>query len=113
VTVFAVDTCGALDSTSFKVIVQESTGTGIEAENAFSPNGDGINDFWTVNNPDAYSKCEFSIYNSIGQTVYSSIGYEFPWDGKYNAIQLPTGTYYYVVKFPDNSYKKGTIAIIK
>ncbi len=65
--------------------------------NTFTPNGDGINDFWEIKFLNDYPGCITEVYNTAGSLVYRSVGYSTPWDGKYNGQQLPAGTYYYVI----------------
>ncbi len=67
--------------------------------NAFSPNGDGINDKWDIVNLSDYSFAIVEIFNRNGQSVFKSYGYSNPWDGKYNGKSLPVGTYYYIMDF--------------
>jgi gliding motility-associated-like protein len=81
--------------------------------NAFSPNGDGINDVWKIDYLDAYQGATVDIFNRYGQKVYSSIGYPNPWNGKFNGKTLPMGTYYYVIN-PKNGRQiySGSVTII-
>lgn len=65
--------------------------------NAFSPNGDGINDKWIINYLDSYPGVTVQVYNRYGQAVYHSVNYDKPWDGTYNGSPLPVGTYYYII----------------
>jgi len=65
--------------------------------NAFSPNGDGINDKWIINYIESYPGVAIQVYNRYGQTVYHSINYNKPWDGTLNGSPLPVGTYYYII----------------
>ena len=64
----------------------------------FSPDEDGRNDVWQIDNADLLNHCEITVYSRSNQVVYSSIGYPFPWDGKQNGHRLPMGEYYFVVK---------------
>ena len=65
---------------------------------AFSPNGDLVNDVWNIRNIDLYPNAEVTIYNRWGQTVWKSErGYHQPWDGKSNGINLPIDSYHYVI----------------
>jgi len=82
--------------------------------NAFTPNGDGINDTWTIKYLDTYPGNTVDIYNRQGEKVYSSVGYASPWDGRFNGNVLPTGTYYYIIN-PKNGRKviSGNVTIIK
>jgi len=66
--------------------------------NVFSPNKDGINDFFKPDllcNPASY---RFSIYNRYGSVVFDTYNPAKSWNGTFNGSPLPVGTYYYVVK---------------
>lgn len=77
--------------------------------NAFSPDGDGINDIWKV----GYSSLiEFKcwIFDRNGRQLYYFDKPQLGWDGKYNGKTVPAGVYYYVIeaKGADGvKYKKG------
>jgi gliding motility-associated-like protein len=75
--------------------------------NAFSPNGDGINDVWQIKYLETYPGVTVEIYNRYGQILFRSVGYAKPWDGKYKGQNVPTGTYYYIID-PKNGRKKMT-----
>jgi len=85
----------------------------VRANNIISPNGDGLFDVWTIQNPGLYKDFDFYIYNGIGETIFHSVGYDIPWDGTYNGQELPIGAYYYVIKSPDGQILKGVISLIK
>jgi gliding motility-associated-like protein len=65
--------------------------------NAFTPNGDGINDQWNIVGLSAYQQAVVDIFDRNGQKVYHSIGYGIPWDGTYKGKEVPFGVYYYVI----------------
>ena len=48
----------------------------------------------------AVPEAKVTVYNRWGDIVFSSIGYEIPWDGKHvnTNIVLPTAVYYYVIE---------------
>jgi len=85
-------TCGEATS-SVLVKVFKS----IDIPNTFSPNGDGINDYWDISALIAFPASVTTVYSRGGQRVYQSTGYAKPWDGTYGNAQLPAGTYYYIV----------------
>jgi gliding motility-associated-like protein len=65
--------------------------------NAFSPNGDGINDNWMIRYLDTYPGCLLEVYDRYGQLVYRSVGYNKPWDGTRNGKPIPVGVYFYIL----------------
>jgi gliding motility-associated-like protein len=85
--------------------------------NAFSPNGDGINDKWLITYLDEYASATVSIFNRYGQLIYQSNpgGYSSrPWDGTYNGSPVPIGTYYYIIKLSANKAPlSGSISVIR
>ncbi len=87
----------------------------IKVPNAFSPNGDGINDTWVILYLDGYPDCTVDVYNRYGQVVYHSTGgYTRPWDGKLNSQPLPVGTYYWIIN-PRNgrTQENGSVTILR
>lgn len=69
----------------------------LPVNNYLSPNGDGLNDFFSIDNPELYKEYSLSVYNESGMEVYSISGnYQNNWDGTYQGKALPTGVYFYV-----------------
>lgn len=90
---------GTADYEPFRVQLAESK---IEAPNAFSPNGDGINDYYNVYNVKSIVSFSGAIYNRWGQQLYSwgidEIGCEdCGWDGTYKGKPVKAGVYYVVI----------------
>ena len=85
--------------------------------NAISPNGDGKNDVWKLDFISIlYPQTEVDIFNVWGQNIYHSVGYNEPWNGKFNGHDLPVGNYYYVINLNDSSNTeqlKGSILLIR
>ena len=95
------------------VVVLSASFNGV-ITNLFSPNGDGINDFWYIENIQFYKENEVLVYNIYGQLVYTKQGYTNDWDGTYNGAPLPDGTYYYVVKSsPSSTLLKSSLDILR
>jgi gliding motility-associated-like protein len=81
----------------------------------FSPNGDGLNDYFEVMRRLDVELLEFEIYNRWGNKVFSELTQ--PWDGKLDGKEQPIGTYVYraVLRLPDGSEKaiSGDITLIR
>jgi gliding motility-associated-like protein len=82
--------------------------------NTFTPNNDGINDVWVIQNLADYIDCHIQVFDRYGQRVFESKGYTNPWDGTYKGRSIPFGTYYYIIE-PGNGLKAitGYVTIIK
>ena len=101
------------DSGSIKITVSGGTSK-ILVPNAFSPNGDGINDTWIITNLSAYPGATVDVFNRYGQLVFHSENYNKAWDGTYNGNPLPMGTYYYIIDLKNNEKKTaGSVTIFK
>ena len=86
----------------------------IKIDNAFTPNGDGINDLWNITGLIAYVNAEVDVFDRYGGMVYHSIGYSRPWDGTYNSRPLPQGTYYYIIKLNyHDQVLSGSVTVIR
>ena len=94
--VTGTDQYGCVNSTTVTVTVDYDYT--LVTYNLFSPNGDGVNDFFEVMNLQLYPDCEVIVYNRLGSPVFSSMGYQNNWNGTYNGEPLPDATYYYVIK---------------
>jgi gliding motility-associated-like protein len=73
----------------------------------FSPNGDGVNDFFVIPGLDQFEKVSIEVFNRWGNVVYREDIYLNDWDGKANVsfsigTELPVGTYFYLVSIHDN-----------
>ncbi|HDZ04307.1 leucine-rich repeat protein [Maribacter sp.] len=79
--------------------------TTINVPKGFSPNGDGINDTWVIDNLDAYPGHIVHLYNRVGSEVFTAENYSNNWGGISNgkhvfggSDKLPAGPYYYVIE---------------
>jgi gliding motility-associated-like protein len=83
--------------------------------NAFSPNGDLVNDVWDIGNIASYPSAEVRVYNRWGQLVWrSGKGYPHPWDGRSNGKDLPVDSYHYVIDLHNGSRPlAGHITIVR
>ena len=85
---------GCIDTIFQKVFVSKP----LKIPNVFSPNDDGINDFWDITNINTYPQNTVKIFNRYGQLVLTSFSGSYkPWNGKLNGKPLPVGVYYYII----------------
>lgn len=68
-----------------------------------SPNGDGVNDRWTIENIDLYGHARVRIYDRNGRLIVEYYGYDNDqgWDGRYNGHLLPATDYWYEINLPE------------
>lgn len=102
--------CGISTDNVFVRVYQQLT-----IPNTFTPNGDGKNDKWDINNLSTYPNALLTVYNRNGQPVFQSRGYPNAWDGTYNGAPLPAGTYYYVIDLQEDNLPKpaGWVLIVR
>ena len=68
--------------------------------NSFTPDGDGINDVFSISHQDVeLSDFFYGVYNRSGGLVFSSTNPDFVWSGDYDGIPLPSGVYIYEVRY--------------
>jgi gliding motility-associated-like protein len=85
------------------VYVSENAKRYLRIPNAFTPNGDGVNDTWIVENVSNYPKANVMVYNRWGQILYNGNSMDDPWEGTLNGEVLPTGSYAYIVDLHDET----------
>lgn len=85
--------------------------------NAFSPNGDGLNDCISLKKWDNVILTEFAIFNKWGNKVFSATDINQCWDGFYKNIEQPPGVYVYYILAESplcgSFTRKGTIVLIR
>jgi len=102
---------GCTDSSKVEVVVLKPP----VVPNAFSPNGDGINDTWVIRYLNEYPSADVEVFNRYGQPVYHATGgHTNPWDGTYKGQPLPVGTYYWIIR-PGSGRKQisGSVTILR
>lgn len=83
-------------------------------EKIFSPNGDGINDYWKWGNYSTYEGCQLIIFNRSGRQVFAMISYDGSWDGRSSTGQvLEEEAYYFVLKCPGKEDINDGVRIIR
>ncbi len=79
--------------------------------NVFTPNGDGVNDYFVIDGIEFLPNCHLVIYNRWGRVVYQSDFYKNDWDGG----DCAEGTYYYVFVAPISNTKpfSGSVTLLR
>lgn len=112
-TVTATNASGCAETKTFKLTVLEDYQK-VQANNILTPNNDGYNDKWVIENIDFYPDNQVKIFDKAGRILYSKKGYDNSWDGSYNSTALAEGTYYYIIEFGARQRVfKGFITIVK
>lgn len=87
--------CQSQASVNIEVIMDYN----LKPVNLFTPNGDGSNERFFVQNIDSYNDCVVRVYNRWGVEVFSDNAYTNDWTGQdFNGDDLPDGTYYYIIE---------------
>ena len=113
--------CLGSDSVYVKLVSEEIPEFEIYVPNAFSPNGDGINDIFQIKFPHSTFNLQhstLSIFDRWGGEVFSSKGIENGWDGKKAGKDCPGGVYVYKIVFsldgvPGNQERVGTVMLVR
>ncbi len=107
---------GCYDTSSMPVVRLQSCF--ITVPNAFTPNGDGKNDFLYPLNAFMAKNLEFCVYNRYGQLVFKTQDWTHKWDGTIGGQPEPTGTYVWTLRYVDGSsgksfFLRGTSVLIR
>jgi gliding motility-associated-like protein len=75
---------------------------GIIVPNGFSPNDDGINDTWAIENIASFPRNNVKVFNRWGNKVFEASNYQNNWNGKSteggSSKRLPVGAYLYIIE---------------
>lgn len=87
----------------------------ITPNNIITPNADGVNDTWKIENIENYGTSTVLIYDRWGNEIYNKVAYDNSWNGtNSNGDLLPDGSYYYVIIFDESDIVyKGAISILR
>ncbi|MEI7596026.1 MAG: gliding motility-associated C-terminal domain-containing protein [Bacteroidota bacterium] len=79
--------------------------------NVFTPNGDGINDYFYVTNLEYFQNTNCIVFNRWGKKVYENSNYQNNWDGG----DVTDGVYYYILEFANGRLKtmSGSVTVIR
>ena len=95
---------GCMDTASASLTRLQTCYT--EVPNAFTPNGDGKNDYLFPLNLPSATDMQFLVFNRYGQLVFETRNESGKWDGTIHGIAQPTGSYIWVLRYTDGSSGK-------
>jgi gliding motility-associated-like protein len=91
--------------------------TGWYLPNTFTPNGDGLNDVIRPYLIGMKSLTKFSIYNRLGNLVFSTVRDGEGWDGTYMGRKMDSGAYVWILEYMDDANKpvqqKGSLLLLR
>jgi gliding motility-associated-like protein len=99
--------CSVTDEVTVTVV------DGVIPDRVLSPNGDGVNDRWFIENILQFPSAEVVVFDRWGNTVFSTTNYQNTWEGTGINGVLPEATYYYVIKIDDANIFKGIVTILR
>lgn len=115
----ATDTLGCQKTFPVNVHFKECIPCTIFMPNAFTPNGDGINDVLKAHSNCEVDEFQLEIFNRWGQKVFESRELNNGWDGTFSQRKVPIGVYTYLIHFKNSSFDKtykvikGTVTVIR
>jgi len=106
------------ETAEFEILAGPEANCALRIFNAFTPDGDGKSDTWTIENIqlEEYSENEVNIFNRWGQKVFSAKNYnndDVVWNGESESgKKLLTGTFFYVLEAGGSTFK-GYVELIR
>ena len=104
VKLIVADSAGCADTTSHVIKVENNCY--IAVPNAFTPNGDGLNDYLYPLNAYKATDLTFRVFNRLGQLVFETTDWTKKWDGTKDSDPMPAGVYVWMLSYTDPSNKK-------
>jgi len=114
--VFVSNTSGCSNTDSVTVFSNFAASLARYMPNAFTPNGDGLNDCYGLKNWMYIKKLEFRIFNRYGEQVFGTSDPSRCWDGKYKGKIADQGSYVYYIKAETNcgtEEQKGSFLLMR
>lgn len=98
----------------FNAEVTNISGPCLVIPSVFTPNADNLHDRWDIKNLHFYPKATIEVYNRWGNLIYNKTTSDERWDGKYNGVDVPSGTYIYIIDLKNETKpKEGTVSVIR
>lgn len=111
---FAINSCGIMsEAAAFECVEFRSD---IFIPNAFTPNGDGLNDEF---GPELLfrTEVEMEVYNRWGELVFKEKDIDVRWDGRFKGNYVPNGVYIYRISYRNEAgeliQERGKVSVIR
>ncbi len=98
------------DTTTVTIVV-DCPVTELTFYDGFSPNGDGVNDFFVIQGIEGYPNSELTLFNRWGNQVYKISNYQNNWAGQWDGIDLPDGVYFYYLDDGEGNEFSGNVTL--
>ncbi|NND05808.1 MAG: gliding motility-associated C-terminal domain-containing protein, partial [Saprospiraceae bacterium] len=89
----------------------------IKVVNAFTPNGDGINDYFFISNPGISRIGLVQVFNRWGELVFETTGTQVLWDGTHRGVDVNPGVYMYMIEAicvdGDQLFIPGNVTVVR
>jgi len=112
-TVVDFNSCTGSDS----ITIQRKNCIYMGVPNAFTPDGNSLNDVFKPTINQAIKDFSFIVFNRYGQTVFETRDYGKGWDGTINGKKQPAGSYVYRVKYTNifgvETFENGSVSLIR
>jgi gliding motility-associated-like protein len=111
-----------LDAGQYTVYIKDINGCGpvfrksvvvLDYPKYFTPNGDAINELWTIPYMRNRQALSVSIYDRFGKLITNFNGLSLGWDGTLDGSKLPATDYWFIITLEDNRTVKGHFALIR
>jgi gliding motility-associated-like protein len=115
-TVLVTNKNSCVSSDTIHILSCQKTFNANEIPSAFTPNGDGMNDYWIIPNIAQYTKAIVEVYDRWGRLEFrSKPGYTEPWDGKTKNGYVPMDAYFFIINLNVNGISPftGSITVIR
>lgn len=112
---YAVTVTNACASASDQITIKSGM-CDLEFPNAFTPNSDGLNDFFGIITSKQLAEYHLQVYNRLGEKVFESFAANERWNGSFKNKKQPAGNYSWYFTYRENGKlmgKKGVVAIIR
>lgn len=108
-----------LDAGSYTAYANDINGCGFDTYDFivldyprfFTPNDDGYNDVWKIENLSIHPDTQIEIYDRYGKNIYGFSAIQKGWDGTYDGNKLPADDYWFILSWAGGKTLKGHFAL--